>query len=151
MREEKLKQLETFADRFESLVKSIQSERMEEKIREDGWSFAQIIHHIADAQSQAYYRIKWLLTEEDTVLKTFLQEKWAELPDSTTNDVSGSMAIIKGIYIRWSHLMLSLSENDWNNKGSHPEIGEITISSLFEFYSNHGEGHLKSLSDKITN
>lgn len=149
MREEKLKQIETFADRFESTVKSIQSERLAEKIREGGWSFAQIIHHIADAQAQAYYRIKWLLTEQDTVLKTFLQEKWAELPDATTNDVSGSMAIIKGVYIRWSRLMQSLSENDWTMKGNHPEIGEITVSSLFDFYLEHGEGHLRKISELV--
>ena len=149
MREEKLKELESFAERFESVVNSIKSERLKEKIREGGWSFAQIIHHIADAQSQAYYRVKWILTEDETVLKTFLQDKWAELPDSITNDVSGSVALIKGVYIRWSQLMQSLTEQDWNKRGKHPESGDVTVASLFEFYSNHGEGHLKALTDKI--
>ena len=47
-----------------------------------------------------------------------------------------SMALIKGVYIRWSQLMQSLSEEDWNRKGKHPEIGEVTVQSLFDFYLN---------------
>lgn len=149
MREDKLNQLSTFADRFEKAVNSIQNEKLDNKIREGGWSIAQIIHHIADAQAQAYYRVKWILTEDETTLKTFLQDKWAELPDSVTSDVSGSVALIKGVYIRWSHLMQSLTEQDWNKKGKHPEIGEVTVDSLFDFYFNHGEGHLSKLASSV--
>ena len=96
--------LATFYDRLEPIVHAIEEKgRMNTPVKEDGWTPKQLIHHLADAQAQAFYRLLWIATEHNTVLKPFNQDDWVNF--TGTYPVESSMAILKGIYSKWYYLM----------------------------------------------
>jgi len=46
----------------------------------------------------------------------------------------------------WLNFFESLTEEQWQRSGVHPESGEITVESLLITYADHGEGHLDQIS-----
>jgi len=57
--------------------------------RPEGWSGAQVIHHLADSHANAYIRFKLALTEKVPTVKPYDESAWAELPDGNHQDHPG--------------------------------------------------------------
>lgn len=144
-KEEKLRDFETFSDRLGRLVNNLTQEQLSTKLRDDSWTLGQILNHIADAQTMAYYRMKLVYSEDYPVLQPFDQDRWAEYTDSTNENAKASLKMIMGTYIRWANLMKNFKEEDWQRKGKHLELDDQTIDILFDHYYTHGETHLKQI------
>ncbi len=84
----------------------------------------------------------WILSEDVTTLKPFNQDKWVEL--SKDFPIDAALHIINGLYTRWFHLLKNINPKDYQ-KAIHPEIGEVVLGPLIEYYINHGESHLETL------
>ena len=91
MSSENLEKLKSFTERVEAVLDQFSQEKlmMADKGGE-GWTPIQLVHHICDAHTQTYFRIKWLVTEEFSVLKPFDQDRWAEpIAEYTPNTGNG--------------------------------------------------------------
>lgn len=130
---------------LEALVAGLSAEQLATKYLEGEWCVAQDVHHIADAHLNAVLRMKLILTEDEPPLKPFDQDRWAALADSRTTDLTGSLAIIRGLHSRWAELLASLSDSDFRRIGHHPERGPLTIDDLLRIYSGHGQAHLAQI------
>jgi hypothetical protein len=53
------------------------------------------------------------------------------------------MVLLKGIYMRWVTLLDSLQEWQFEIKGTHPELGEISVREIVNYYIDHGENHIR--------
>jgi DinB family protein len=129
---------------LEIAVQGLNEEQLNTPYRDGGWTPRQLVHHIADANLNAYIRMKLILTESKPTLKTWEQEDWARLPDSSSN-VRSSLALLRGLHERWFDLLASLSEPSWQRTGTHPEAGEVTLDWLLETYTHHGESHVAQI------
>lgn len=96
----------------------------------------------------SFIRIKKLaLTENNPVIKPYLEEKWAELPDSKNYPLQTSLNIIQALHERWSYLLKQLTEEDLNKAFIHPESNkEFTIKEMVGFYAWHSNHHLAHIS-----
>ena len=139
-----LNNVETFFPRLDKIITILRKEnKLLTPIKNGGWTPVQILNHLVDSQTQAYYRTMWILSEDVTTLKPFNQDKWVEL--SKDFPIDAALQIINGLYTRWFHLLKNINPIDYHKKAIHPEIGEVVLGPLVEYYINHGESHLETL------
>ena len=137
-----MEQFRSLPERAAAAVRGLNEAQLDTPYREGGWTVRQVIHHLADADLNAFIRTKFILTEEKPTLKVWDQDTWAGLPDTTLMPVQPSLAILQGLHDRWYALLRSLPEAGWKRAGNHPDRGEITVEDLLALYTRHGESHL---------
>ena len=80
------------------------------KYRPEGWNIAQVIHHCADSHMNSYIRFKLALTEDEPAIRPYHEDRWAELEDGISLDVTSSLQLLTGLHSRWIVLLESLTE-----------------------------------------
>ena len=64
--------------------------------------------------------------------------------------VLGALLILRGLHARWSRLLDSLQDSDFQRAGKHPDIdGRYTIDDVLDIYSQHGTGHIEQLGRQL--
>ena len=81
--------LKNFPERVKKLVGNLSYENLELQYRPDGWNINQVVHHVADSHMNSFIRFKWIVTEENPTIKTYLEAKWAETADANNEEVVG--------------------------------------------------------------
>jgi hypothetical protein len=110
--------------------------------REEGWTINQVVHHVADSHMNAFIRFKLGLTEENPIIKPYIQQKWAETPDVLNVPVNFSITLIHSLHHRWYELLKSMTDEDWQRTLYHPEQKrEITLWEMLLIYAWHGKHH----------
>ena len=110
--------------------------------REDGWTLAQVVHHLADSHIHAYIRTRFALAESNFTVKPYDENRWAEFPDAIDPDVTASLDLLRGLQPRWAKLLRSLSSDDFKRELLHPERGPMTLDRLVQLYAWHGAHHV---------
>lgn len=116
--------------------------------KEDGsaeWTVAQNVHHLADSHANSYIRCMLVMTEDHPTIRPYDQDGWAARPEAKAADLSYSMLILRGVHQRWVKFWESLSEDEWNRTGFHPEGGDFSLADQLLSYVNHGEGHIEQI------
>lgn len=131
---------------FRKAVEGLSDEQLDTPYGEGKWTPRQVIHHLVDSHANAYLRFRWVVTEDNPTIKTYDQEKWADLPD-TKLPVESSLTILDGLHDRWSKFLSMLPDDAWTRTAQHPEHGQITLDDFLEIYSAHGTNHAKQITD----
>jgi uncharacterized damage-inducible protein DinB len=145
-RKSKIADIRAFPPILKSAVSGLNDEQLDTPYRDGGWTVRQVVHHLADSHANAYLRFRWLVTEDYPAIKTYDQDVWAKLPDSRL-PLNSSLSILDGLHERWATFLEALPEEAWSRKGTHPEIGEVTLDDLLEIYSGHGAHHAGQITD----
>lgn len=127
-------------------VADLTDEQLDTPYREGGWTVRQVVHHLADSHANAYLRFRWVVAEEHPTLKTYDQDVWARFPDSRM-PIAPSLMVVDGLHGRWTNFLSSLPEEAWSRTANHPERGAISLEYLLDMYSEHGENHVKQITD----
>ena len=69
-------------------VKDLTENQLLSTYRSDGWTLAQVVHHLVESDVNAYPRLKYALTQDVPDVMIAQQELWAELPDSQSPNIS---------------------------------------------------------------
>jgi hypothetical protein len=111
--------------------------------RPGGWNIIQVVHHTADSHLNAFVRFKLSLTENTPTIKPYLENLWAQLPDVNDVPMEASLKILEGLHLRWSTLLRTLSEKDFEKKYFHPEQKrEVMLLEVLALYAWHCRHHL---------
>jgi hypothetical protein len=143
-RQRLIAQIRDLPAKLEDAIRGIPDEQLSKPAGGEAWSIRQVVHHLADAHMNAVLRMKLILTEERPILKPYDQEAWAELPD-TQLPLEPSLQILRGVQHRWSALLATVPEADWQRKGVHLENGLLSLDDTLATYSEHGEVHLRQI------
>lgn len=112
-------------------------------LRYRNWTVRQIVHHIADSHVNAYIRFKWTLTEDTPLIKAYDEGLWSELPESRSGAIEPSLHLIEGLHERWTQLLRSMSDSDFEKCFVHPETGDnMALSFVVRYYAWHGIHHM---------
>lgn len=138
-------ELARFPEAVRAAVAGLSDEQLDTRYRPEGWTVRQVVHHLPDSHVTAYVRFKLALTEDEPMVTTFEQDRWAELPDGKTAPVEISIAILEAIHRRWVSLLRSLSAEQFARAFQHPEWGRTTLDGALQMYAWHGRHHLAQI------
>ena len=123
-------------------VKGLSDAQLDTPYREGGWTIRQVVHHVADSHVNAYVRMKLALTEDEPRIATYMEDRWAELPDSRDVPVETSLRLLESVQERWVSIMRSMSEAQWQRVYMHPELGRYPLDRQAALYAWHGKHHV---------
>jgi DinB superfamily len=104
------------------------------------WSSRQIVHHLADAETNSYLRLRKLLAEDDTVIQAYDENLWAR-QSWYGGPIEGSLAVVKAVRESTGALLESMDENQWARIGTHSVSGPFPATTWLEWYAAHPHDH----------
>jgi len=132
-------------DQIRELVEPLTLEELTTYYLAGEWSVAQNVHHLADSHMNSYVRCKLMMTEDRPIFRPYDQDRWAQLPDAMTADLTASLALLDSLHRRWVFFWKSLSDEDWQRTGLHPDDGPVTLAMQLQLYADHGEAHIDQI------
>ena len=134
--------------KMRSAVEGLGASQLEMPYRESGWTVRQLVHHVADSHMNAYIRIRLALTEDWPTIKPYEEKAWAELSDAKSAPIDLSLEVLDGLHARWTLLLKSLTDAQWQRGYVHPVNGRQTIAeatALYDWHSRHHVAHIVEL------
>lgn len=125
-------------------VGGLSDARLDTPYREGGWTVRQVVHHVPDSHMNAYVRMKLALTEENPIVRSYDEARWAELPDARL-PVGVSLRLLDALHERWVGLLslFILDDARWARHFVHPESGRTySLDQALTLYAWHGRHHL---------
>lgn len=133
-------------------VAGLTPEQIETPYRPEGWTVRQVAHHLPDSHLNAYIRFKLALTEDEPLIKTYMEERWAELPDTRHTPIEVSLTLLDALHTRWTILLKALSDEEWRRTFRHPVLGVMRLEQSIALYAWHGRhhvAHIRSLRERM--
>mgnify|MGYP003348696067 FL=1 len=117
----------------------------------EGWSPRQVIHHMADSETQSYARLRKLIAEPGSVIQGYDEGKWAENPTLGYQNlpIEDSVAVIKAVRKSSYELIKRLSDEELSHKCIHSESGEYSVKNWLDTYTNHPTDHLNQIKNLL--
>lgn len=128
--------------RLRAAVEQLDETQLDTPYRDGGWSVRQLVHHVPDSHMNAYIRFRLALTEENPGIRTYRQERWAELADARTAPVAVSLALLDALHERWVILLCAMTDEDYSRTLEHPEWGRLSLWTMLLLYEWHCRHHL---------
>ena len=128
---------------LEYAVLNLDEGQIQTPYRDGGWTVHQLIHHLADSHMNSFIRFKLALTEENPVIKPYLEDKWSKLADVSSVPINISVTLLHALHHRWHSLLESMTEDDFKRTVFHPEKEkDITLWDMLLIYAWHGKHHV---------
>ena len=140
-----IESIERLPNALSVAVHGLSDKQLDTPTGDGKWTIRQITHHIADANMNAYTRMKLIATEEKPILKSYNQDQWAILADCKSGPIESTLTLIKGLHERWVLFLRSLPETSWTREGIHLENGKVSLFDVLKLYSRHGESHMQQI------
>ncbi len=123
-------------------VRGLTDAQLDTPLRAGGWTVRQVVHHVAEAHSVAFFRMKLLLTEAHPTLKPWDQDLWCAMDDERQGPVEPSLRLLEGVHGRIVELVARVRPEHWGRTAFHPDYGVLTLRDFLATYSGHGAHHL---------
>lgn len=151
-RRERIVTIADLPDNVASAVAGLSETQIDTPYRDGGWTVRQTVHHIADSHANSLTRFKLALTEDEPpTIRPYYEERWAELADNKL-PVAVSLKMIDAIHLRWSALLDSMTDADFELTFIHPETGVWTLDAalaLYAWHSKHHTAHINKLRERM--
>ena len=128
--------------RLRAVVSGLSPEQLDTPYRPSGWTVRQVVHHLPDSHLNSYIRFRLALTEEEPTIKSYHEDKWAELYDARTAPIELSLTLLESLHERWGLLLKSLTAADWVRTFRHPDMGTVPLGKSVGLYAWHGKHHV---------
>ena len=137
-----LDDIEQTPARLEAAVRGLSDKQLDTPYRDGGWTVRQVVHHVPDSHMNSYMRFKLALTEEEPVIRIYMEGRWAELPEAKSAPIRMSLDLLSSLHMRWVLMLRALQPADWKRTFRHPEIGLMTLERNLALYAWHGKHHV---------
>lgn len=141
LRRECIEQIAALPDRLRAAVGGLTAGYLDHPYREEGWTVAQVVHHVADSHINAYVRFKLAVTEDNPPVKAYNEASWAELPDASATDVRASLDLLTSLHHRWVAFLRGLDDAQFSRTYNHSAMGPFTLDRALALYAWHGRHH----------
>lgn len=128
-------------------VQGLSAEQIETPYREGGWTVQQVVHHVPESHMNAYIRFKLALTEDEPTVKTYMEDRWAELPDTQSTPIEISLALLDSLHQRFVRMLRVIKREEWKRSFRHPELGLMPLEKNLALYAWHGKHHVAHITE----
>jgi len=118
----------------------------------DGWSARQVIHHVADSETQGGIRLRRLLAEPlGCDIQGYDEDAWARVPSLGYESlpIEPSIEVVRAVRATSLAIAERLEPSDLERYGVHSESGRYDVAQWFDVYSNHPRFHAQQLLDAL--
>lgn len=118
----------------------------------EGWSPRQVIHHVADSESQSYVRLRRLVAEPvGSLIQGYDEGAWAENKTLGYEElpVENSFAVFLSVRAASLEIIKRLSTEDFEKYGEHSESGKYTVQKWLETYTKHPRDHADQIKSAV--
>ena len=133
--------------KLRAAVHGLSDSQLDTPYRPQGWTLRQVVHHVPDSHLNSYVRFKLALTEEEPTIKTYAEDRWAELADTKATPIEVSLTLLDSLHDRWVRLLRSLTPEQWKRTFRHPEMGPMTLEKTLSLYAWHGRHHVAHITE----
>jgi hypothetical protein len=140
-RKELIEEIEHAPMAINAIARNLTDAQLDTPYRPGGWTVRQVVHHVPDSHMNAYIRFKLAVTEDAPQIKAYLEDLWAELPDSKA-PVAMSLDLLAGLHKRWVMFLRALPAEGFARTYVHPEMGAVPLDQALALYAWHGKHHL---------
>lgn len=113
------------------------------------WSIRFLLHHLADAETVLYDRIRRTISKPGQVVWGFDQDAWAAALDYHAKPLS----ISRHIYSACREGIIYLAEQNYESKGDSPMVhsgdGRKTLKDVFDKVVWHNKQHLTQIEQAL--
>jgi len=127
--------------RLKSVLAKVPPDAMKWRLAEGKWSVHEVVCHLADSESNAALRIRYLTAEKDPLIVGYDQARWAQVFDYHSAPLEPALAVVESVRANTSALLKRLPENAWLASGKHTESGRYTADDWLSIYAEHMEKH----------
>jgi hypothetical protein len=114
--------------------------QLDRRYRPEGWTVRQVVHHLADEHVNAFTYFKMALTEDEPVIKTYVEPRWAETQDARAAPVELSVNLLAALHARWVVLLDSLDDEGFGRAYIHRR-GRVSVDDGIQLYAWHSRHH----------
>src|SRR5208282_408308 len=82
-----LTDIEQTPARLRAALDALSDQQLDTPYRDGGWTLRQLAHHVPDSHMNSYIRCKLALTENDPVIKPYLENLWPSCLNPATRRV----------------------------------------------------------------
>ncbi|MGO4495710.1 DinB family protein [Paenibacillus sp. 2RAB27] len=100
-RKQFIESIDGLTDKLRQAVEGLSLGQLNTPYCQGGWTPQQVVHHLADAEMNAYFRFKRGLTEVHPIAGTFREELWAELDDCKNTPIETAIILLEALHIRF--------------------------------------------------
>ena len=128
-----------------------QPDRLDRHV-EGGWSARQVIHHVADSETQSGIRLRRLLAEPaGSLIQGYDEDTWSRTPSLGYEElpIELPLAVIRAVRAATLAVLLRLDASDLSRHGEHSESGRYDVAEWFEIYRNHPRYHAQQLLEAL--
>ena len=109
------------------------------------WTVRQLLHHLADAETVLYERIRRGIARPGQVVWGFDQDAWAEKLNYHRRDLALDRSIYSAVRMGVMELALAHYELHGEQQYVHNETGLRTVKQEFDKVAWHNQHHLKQI------
>jgi hypothetical protein len=139
--------IKRYADGYEEVCAALAGHTDEELDRRPAagaWTAREIVHHLADSETNSYVRLRMLLVEgERYTVQPYDQDAFATEPKLRYDrPIGSSLAVLAAVRRSSTELLVDLAPEAFDVAGSHPEEARpYSIDSWLEIYAAHAHDH----------
>jgi len=118
----------------------------------DGWSARQIVHHVADSETQSYARLRRLLAEpEGSIIQGYDEGAWAQCAALGYRElpIEHSLVVFAAVRQASCDVLARADDADFERTMNHSESGTYTLATWVEVYTRHPHEHAAQLVEAI--
>jgi hypothetical protein len=109
------------------------------------WCARQVVHHLADSETNSYVRLRRLLAEPSgTAIAGYDEAHWADVL-RYDRPIDTSLAVFVAVRNSSGELLdavlPTMSDTVWDKVGQHSESGDYTLLDWLRIYAEHDEAH----------
>lgn len=109
------------------------------------WSIRYILHHLADAESVLFYRIRRVISEPKQVIWVYDQAAWAKALDYSTVPLE----LARNVYVSSRAGIVHYARRHYETSGDisfvHSETGLRTLKDEFDKVVWHNQQHVRDI------
>jgi hypothetical protein len=140
-REDLIRRYERGPALLASALAKVPPEAMKWRPAEGRWSVHEVVCHLADSESNAALRIRYLAAEESPLIVGYDQERWARVFDYHSAPLAPALAVVDSVRANTAALLKRLPDETWSASGKHTESGRYTADDWLGIYAEHMEKH----------
>jgi uncharacterized damage-inducible protein DinB len=150
-RESMIREIAETPERLQEALAGLSDEQLDTPYRPGGWTVRQVVHHLPDSHLNSYLRFKLAVTEDEPTIVAYDESRWAELADARNAPIEASLQLLTALHERWVMFLRSLTEDQYERRFLHPDLGAVEVGknvALYAWHGRHHVAHIKALRER---